>query len=552
MAPAEHSKTIDFGIKLASLMSAPHVSDVPKLDKLTDLELNHLIIEEEEPASADQPLSHMLLWIFRTFTLEVLDVTELQSMVLLYDKENCRWNWALPKLHWKSGIIQLPDLEEGGDGEENSGANKESGSRGTGKGHQLKSTLWSPKLHTLEDIFSSFFNATCGAVAWRKWNEIMAANSATVVCTWSACNSTCPIKDQEVSRKPDLALLDDVEAQWDTIKAVCELMLQLYTTTGIIGKMIDSKAYLLLRCQPWRCFVLLLSLTHEYRELRVHMYDHAGGVVTPPIHIDSSKIAVEDHRILHHDCSLNNAMIEDDGDGTHGLLIDWEFAVHIDPGQKCAIGGTGTLPFMSHSLLWQLSEAVGDPATSARSWKAKVATSSLAKLPPLILHHYHDDLKSLFYIFVCICIEFRGPLRVRRNLLADKSQDWLPHLWSANTYSAGSDVKTLFFFSPQRAQTQETIPPLFQDTTPTCDAMEVLDLLEMHLAKLPKDEPSPELLFAKRVIAALPKKRQASDSEGDDWDDWDDHLNKPECNMIHGQMGWTMEVAPQPKRSRTT
>ncbi|KAG1880183.1 hypothetical protein F4604DRAFT_1922866 [Suillus subluteus] len=142
-------------------------------------------------------------------------------------------------------------------------------------------------------------------------------------------------------------------------------------------------------------------------------------------------ISVEDRGILHRDCSLNNAMIEDDGDRTHGLLIDWEFTVHIDAGRKYAIGGTGTLPFMSHSLLWQLSEAVGDPATSARSWKAKVSTSSLAKPPPLILHHYHNDLESLFYVFVFICIEFRGPLGVRRDLSAHRSQDWLPHLWAA-------------------------------------------------------------------------------------------------------------------------
>ncbi|KAG1723860.1 hypothetical protein EDB19DRAFT_1915883 [Suillus lakei] len=117
MPPAEHSKTVDFGIKLVSLMSAPHVSDVPMMDKLTDLELNQLIVEEEEPTDADQPkaLSHMLLQIFRTFTFEVPDVTELQSMVPLYDTENSKWNWALPKCHCESGIIQLPNLEEGGD-----------------------------------------------------------------------------------------------------------------------------------------------------------------------------------------------------------------------------------------------------------------------------------------------------------------------------------------------------------------------------------------------------------------------------------------------------
>lgn len=125
----------------------------------------------------------------------------------------------------------------------------------------------SEKPHMLEDIFASFFNATCGAVAKKKQNKVMAANSGAVVHTWSAHNSTCPVKDQEVSRKPDLALLDDMEARWDTIKAVCELTSQLYTTTGTIAKTIDSKAYLLLRHQPWRWFVLLFSLTDEYRKL---------------------------------------------------------------------------------------------------------------------------------------------------------------------------------------------------------------------------------------------------------------------------------------------
>jgi hypothetical protein len=214
-------------------------------------------------------------------------------MVPLYDKENCRWNWALPKSHREPGITQLPDLEEGGDREENSGANKESGSGGTGgdEGPAEVSTTsnnTSPKPHTLEDIFSSFFNTTCGAVAQKKPDEVTAANSGAVVCTWSTHNSMRPIKDQEVSWKPDLALLDDVEARWDTIKVICKLTSQLYITTGTIGKTIDSKAYLLLSHQPWRWFVLLFSLTHSYHELQVHMYDHAGGVVMPPIHIDKA------------------------------------------------------------------------------------------------------------------------------------------------------------------------------------------------------------------------------------------------------------------------
>lgn len=283
--------------------------------------------------------------------------------------------------------------------------------------------------------------------------------------------------------------------------------------------------------------------------------------------------AVEERGILHCDCSVNNAMIEDDGNGTNGLLIDWEFAVHIHAGQKYVIGGMGTLPFMSRSLLWQLSEAVGNPATSARSWKVKVATSSLTKPPPLILHHYHDNLESLFYVLVYICIEFRGPLGVRCDLSADRSQEWLPHLWSASTLQVGGNVKTLFFFHPNAHKLQKQFHPYFKTLLPLATEwyhlirnkgqsnavtfQEVLDLLDTHLAKLPKDEPSPELLFARKVIAVLPKKRQASDFE--EGDRVDHHLDQPSqpsiterTNQIPGWMGWTMEVMPQSKRNRTT
>ena len=44
--------------------------------------------------------------------------------------------------------------------------------------------------------------------------------------------------------------------------------------------------------------------------------------------------------ILHRDCSLNNSMIEDFDDGSHGLLLDWEFAVKITKQGEYDLGGT--------------------------------------------------------------------------------------------------------------------------------------------------------------------------------------------------------------------
>ncbi|KAG2119810.1 uncharacterized protein F5147DRAFT_523616, partial [Suillus discolor] len=94
--------------------------------------------------------------------------------------------------------------------------------------------------------------------------------------------------------------------------------------------------------------------------------------------IKIQKIAVEEKGILHRNCSLNNSMIEDDGEGPHGTLIDWEFAVYIDQGQKYARGGTH-------------------------------ASNSHAIPACLIIHRYEDDLESVFYVFIWICIGYRGP-----------------------------------------------------------------------------------------------------------------------------------------------
>ncbi|KAG1768238.1 hypothetical protein EV702DRAFT_1050050 [Suillus placidus] len=233
----------------------------------------------------------------------------------------------------------------------------------------------------------------------------------------------------------------------------------------------------------------------------------------------SLEIAVEERGILHRNCSLNNAMIEDDSDGSHGTLINWEFAIHILEGQKYAIGGTGTLPVMSCSLLFQLSEAVGGIAMSQNSWKH--TSHSHAKIPPLIMHGYQDDLK--------------GPLGVKCILEKQTKGQWLMHLWGKG---------------PSHALTFK----------------EVIDLLTKRLDILPKDKPSPELLLSKKVIDALPnglpavpdtipdalpggKRKVASEAADKD-------VALPpvmEHDMtFEGRVLWTMEPIPKPKWMRTT
>ncbi|KAI5991758.1 hypothetical protein F5J12DRAFT_897447 [Pisolithus orientalis] len=46
----------------------------------------------------------------------------------------------------------------------------------------------------------------------------------------------------------------------------------------------DTKAYLTLIDQPWRCYVLGLSIT-DSKLLQLHFYNHSGGAISPSINI---------------------------------------------------------------------------------------------------------------------------------------------------------------------------------------------------------------------------------------------------------------------------
>ncbi|KAG1875905.1 hypothetical protein C8R48DRAFT_768759 [Suillus tomentosus] len=256
MAPRlEHGKTIDYGMKLTLLMSAPIVNDVPTLDKLTALELNRLILHEsssqQNDNTTDSPeLSYMLSQIFKSFTFELPDVTELQvplqkncyqddrlhrkfattgenDLVYLYDKDQCQWNWPLPKSHHDQ-VEQWLLTSDGslGDGQEQDimPASMESGS-GLGGSLPVSDSLpleeeeeeeeeeedESAPSPPFEGVFTMFFNVIRFALAQKAPRIIQETNP--VPHLWSAGDATRPVKDEEVVRKPDLALLDDVEAR---------------------------------------------------------------------------------------------------------------------------------------------------------------------------------------------------------------------------------------------------------------------------------------------------------------------------------------------------
>ncbi|KAG1824626.1 uncharacterized protein BJ212DRAFT_1295752 [Suillus subaureus] len=232
-----------------------------------------------------------------------------------------------------------------------------------------------------------------------------------------------------------------------------------------------------------------------WQSIKGTSHTHVHLVLKPsvqPLHMFWMKVelinAIQD---IVRNCSLNNSMIEDDGNGSYGTLIDWEFTVHILQGQKHAIGGTGMASFMSHSLLFRLSEAVGGSVMSQNSWK----------------HASHSHVQGSTWHETC---SWDSEV-IRR--------DWLLHLWSTDSFKENGNEKTSFFFHLHVHKFREQFYPYFHDLLPLAvewyklirskgpshmvTFKEVTDLLTKHLNILPKDEPSPELLFTWKVIDAL-------------------------------------------------
>ncbi|KAG1893323.1 uncharacterized protein F5891DRAFT_1196554 [Suillus fuscotomentosus] len=801
------------------------------MDKLTDLELSHLILEENHLDHKDE-LGHLLSLIFRSYTDHVpraeeltvplkkipinsrtntfLDIEDEETTVPLYNGQTRRWNWALPTSyksasHAGSGVggskggmnrepgdwVLVADNRTEADLSESqpesttdqtksdlpvkddpmlsvtdvSGDSGDSGDPWETSPDGYKEALASassdsetsreiePQQSTTEAIFGSFFNT-------------------------SAANSSRPVRGEEIARKPDLTLLDNLEARWDTIKAVCELTASPYLPSQTLSKTLDSKAYLLLKHQPWRRFALFISLCNGYHDLRVHLYDHSGGVeldkylhifscivfgnlecigfdptitilkhtlhrtlelsgsrptknlpskrqevvessqleenelslppaiakdmvptpaagdtpmyppivevpedplnpepvlepigkirvdkntydileiifstqglvgrgsvcylarkddkeyiikdhwvlggkkavlneinmmkkmegvcgvpqlaeywlveVAPsevddtqaycykfphsiqdtfpthvrlvlkprvrPLHKFRSKVeflgairdivniqrkAVEKRKVLHRDASLNNAMIEDDGDGSHRMLIDWEFAVDIVEGEQYVVGGTGTLPFMSRSLLFNLY--LHTPDTSDER-SGKCASGSRPYPVALIKHNYKDDLESIFTYL-------SGPV--------SKNLNWITREWSG-TYEQCSASKTRFFHHSDHytAQLTKQFDPYFWDLLPL--ALEwynlikdpasvcfenIIAMLEKHLANLLRNELSPGLLVSTWMLQGLSASASSLSTDEEDTPSVDEMSKK---RVIEHR--WTTDlILPKPKRSK--
>lgn len=109
---------------------------------------------------------------------------------------------------------------------------------------------------------------------------------------WYGCFSTKPLPSEEGQtrwdRKPDLILLEREDGllnlektTWKSIKALGELTSSTFSKSSTLNKSLTTKVYILLCSQPWRRYVLAMSLASD--ELRIHLFDRSGVVVSPPI-----------------------------------------------------------------------------------------------------------------------------------------------------------------------------------------------------------------------------------------------------------------------------
>jgi hypothetical protein len=151
---------------------------------------------------------------------------------------------------------------------------------------------------------------------------------------------------------------------------------------------------------------------------------------------------------------------------------------------------------MSRGLLSQVAalQVNGEPPR-------KSSSQSSALPPSHVLQSYADDLESLFYVFIWICIKYSGPHGMERK---DCRRNWLPNNW-ANMSLEMCNLKKVYFFAvaAEEARLETEFHPYFAKLIPLAkewravlkDNMEngvtfdsILGLLERHLATLPDDE----------------------------------------------------------------
>ena len=96
-------------------------------------------------------------------------------------------------------------------------------------------------------------------------------------------------------QKPDLILVNEAtttfnEVTWQSPKVIGEYTKESFQPAKHLGKTMDLKAYLVFLEQPWRWFVLGLSICSA-EELHVHFYNCCGSTVSLPFSIHKEPLS---------------------------------------------------------------------------------------------------------------------------------------------------------------------------------------------------------------------------------------------------------------------
>jgi len=213
-------------------------------------------------------------------------------------------------------------------------------------------------------------------------------------------------------------------------------------------------------------------------------------------------------------------MIEDTENGAHGFLLDWEFAVQVNKQHTYEMGGMvcplsflliawpmitlqGTLPFLSTSLLDQLSNIVGPMESSPTQKSASCTHVNLDS--PVMVNHTYADVESLFYIFIWILVLYDGPLGCEHEGI--RHENTLLSFWSeeaSKNLETAKFAKFTFLVS-KRSNLHTQISLYFTDLLPLAESWrtllghyvhkevpmpfeEVFKVFDDFLAKMPDSE----------------------------------------------------------------
>ena len=262
--------TVDAMHKMGSFPVPKEGRPVPAMDKITSQELEGaIIVDKTNPRN--KYLGFLLDKIFSDFTVDLPSPDELEvsrSAILdvnpdladsypdaqkipLYNTSTRQWNWPIsPKAIAQPSEIKAP----------------------------------SPEHH-----IASFFNAIGQAVA----SKIGTQSSQRC---WMGRYSTRRMPGNvdgagAYHHKPDIILVEKSDQLADSISWMSPKVLAEHTTQAFklsmpLVKTIHTKAYLIFLDQPWRRFVLALSIVKQ--DLRVHFYDHSGASISPAFNIETS------------------------------------------------------------------------------------------------------------------------------------------------------------------------------------------------------------------------------------------------------------------------